>query len=299
MSEAADLESTGSRSRSLQRQSPRPAGHELQGHRHPPVVRQPMNPPAVGRRVPVDERPADPRPAMQGSRMATADIRRLQTVISRPATAAVRSAVLMHPTTMVSQTTVPQSTTVSHSTTTVSQPTAPQSTTVSRSPASNTQSTPRLQTVTVSDAQSIPLHQTATVTSTVVSCPVTQDSASDIPMDTVEGAVGPVSEQSASPVVTPSMADVKHTAIKSEMEEPDMPALEEISPTFNLGVTGVVSVMQLEDTSTLTPAEVEVLRARQLEGHGEVLSPAIPSVPDTLDTPTPTLTGTFQGGRTE
>ena len=106
-SEAADRESTGSRSRSRQRQAPR-----LAGHRHPPVVRQPMNPPAVGRRAPVDERPAHPRPVMQGSRPATADIRRLQTVISHPAAATVRSAVMMRPTTMVSQATVPQSTTV-------------------------------------------------------------------------------------------------------------------------------------------------------------------------------------------
>ena len=76
-----------------------------------------------------------------------------------------------------------------------------------------------------------------------------------------------------------------------------MPALEEISSTLNLGVTRVVSAMQLEDTSTLTPTEVEVLRARQLEEHGEVLSPAIAPVPDTPDTPTPT--GTSQEGQTK
>ena len=150
-SEAADRASTGSRSRSQQRQAPRPAGHELQGHRHPPVVCQPMNTPAVGRRAPVDERPADPGPAMQGSRMATADIRQFQTVISHLATA-VRSAVMARPTNAVSRTPVPQSTTVSRPTTTLSQPTAPQSTTVSQSPASDTPSTPRPQTATVSDA---------------------------------------------------------------------------------------------------------------------------------------------------
>ena len=153
----------------------------------------------------------------------------------------------------------------------MSQPTAPQSTTVSRSPASDTQSTPRLQTATVSDAQSIPHPQTATVTSTV-------------------------SEHSASSAVTPSTADVTQTAIKSEIEEPDMPALEEISPTLDLGVTRVVSAVQLEDTSTVTMAEVEVLWARQLEEHGEVLSPAIPPVPDT---PTLTPTVTSQEGQTK
>ena len=172
-----DRESTGSHSRSQQCPAPRPAGHELQGHHNPPVIRQPMNPPAVGRRAPVDEHPADLCPVMQGSRMAIANILRLQIVISRPAAATVRSAVVMRPTTMLSQTTMPQSMTVSqsvvisHSTTTVSQPTAPQSTTVS--PASDTQSTPRLQTATVSDAQPTPCPQTATVTSIVASHPVT------------------------------------------------------------------------------------------------------------------------------
>ena len=102
----------------------------------------------------------------------------------------------------------------------------------------------------------------------------------------MEGAVGPISEQSASPVVTRSTADATQTAVKLEIEEPDRLALEEISSIPDLGVTRVFSAAQLEDTSTLTPAEVEVLRARQLEEHGEVLSPAIPSVPDTPDTPT-------------
>ena len=292
-SEAADHVSTGSRSRSRQRPAPRPAGHELQGHRHPPVVRQPMNPSAVGRRAPVDERPADPRPAMQGSRTATADIRQFQTVISHLATA-VRSAVVACPTTVVSRTPVPQSMTVSHPT-----PTAPQSTTVSQSLASDTTSTPSPQTATVSDAQSIPRPQTVTVTATAVSRPVTQDTASDIPMDTVEGAVGPVSEQSASQVVAPSTADVMQIAIKSETKDPDMPALEEVSPTLDLEVTRVISAAQLEDTSTLTPAEVEVLRARQLEEHGEVLSPDMPPVQNTPDTSTSTSTGTSQEGQTK
>ena len=235
----------------------------------------------------MDERPADPRPAMQGSRTATADIRQFQTVISHLATA-VRCAVVAPPTTVVSRTPVPQSTTVSRPTTTLSQPTAPQSTTVSQSPASDTPSTPRPQTATVNDAQSIPRPQTATVTATAVSRPVTQDSASDIPMDTVEGAVGPVSEQSASQVVAPSTADVTQIAIKSETEDPDMPALEEVSPTLNLEVRRVISAVQLEDTSILTPAEVEVLRARQLEEHGEVLSPAMPPVQNTPNTSTST-----------
>ena len=86
-------------------------------------------------------------------------------------------------------------------------------------------------------------------------------------MDTVEAAVGPISEQSASQVVAPSMADATQIAIKSETEDPDMPALEEVSPTLDLEVTRVISAAQLEDTSTLIPAEVEVLQARQLEEH--------------------------------
>ena len=130
-------------------------------------------------------------------------------------------------------------------------------------------------------------------------------------MDTVEEAVGPVSEQSALQVVTPSMADVTQIAIKSETEDPDMPALEEVSPTLDLEVTRVISAAQLEDTSTLTPAEVEVLRARQLEEHGEVLSPAMPPVQNitdtststpvqnTPDTTTSTATGTSQEGQTK
>ena len=109
---------------------------------------------------------------------------------------------------------------------------------------------------------------------------------------------GSISEQSASPDFTRSTADVTQAAIKSEIKKSDMPALEEISPTTDLGVTRVVSAVQLEDTSTLTPAEVEVLRARQLEEHREVLSPAIPSVPDTPDTSS-TPTGTSQGGQTK
>ena len=143
----------------------------------------------------------------------------------------------------------------------------------------------------MSDAQSIQRPQTATVTATAVSRPVTQDSASHIPMDTVEGAVGPVSEQSAShasQVVAPSTADASQIAIKSETEDPDMPALEEVSLTLDLEVTRVISAAQLEDTSTLTPAEVEVLRARQLEEHGEVLSPDMPLVQTTPDTSTST-----------
>ena len=86
-SEAADHVSTGSCLRSRQRPAPRPAGHELQGHRYSPVVRQPMNPSAVGRRAPVDKHPAGPRPATQGSRTATTDIRQFQTVISHLPTA--------------------------------------------------------------------------------------------------------------------------------------------------------------------------------------------------------------------
>ena len=129
-SEAADCVSTGSRSRSQQRPAPRLAGHELQGHWHPPVVRQPINPSAVGRRAPADECPADPRPVVQGSRTATADIRQFQTVISHLPTA-VSSAVVARPSTVISRTPVTQLTTVSQPPP-MSQPTVSQSTTVSQ-----------------------------------------------------------------------------------------------------------------------------------------------------------------------
>ena len=50
-------------------------------------------------------------------------------------------------------------------------------------------------------------------------------------MDTVEGAVGPLAEQSATPVVMHSTVDITQTVIKSDIKELDMPAPEEISPT--------------------------------------------------------------------